>query len=98
MDAFVEPDRWHATVCNFLHLMAYEKNIEGSDRLYPTARLQIIRDLYLVRPLRLATARCCAANSTPCVAPPHSTLALPTASLPPRHVSHCHHRLALRGL
>ena len=41
-----EPERWQATVCNFLHLLAYEKSVEGRERLYPTARLQIVRDLY----------------------------------------------------
>ena len=36
----------YATVCNFLQLMAYEKNVLGVEKLFPTARLQIIRDLH----------------------------------------------------
>ena len=36
---FPEPARWHATVCNFLQLLAYEKTIERVERLSPTARL-----------------------------------------------------------
>ena len=41
-----ERDRWHATVCNLLRLMAWEKSVLGRWRLYPTARLQIVRDLF----------------------------------------------------
>ena len=41
-----EPERWHQTVCNFLKLMAWEKTVEGTARLFPTARLQIVRELY----------------------------------------------------
>ena len=29
-----------------LQLLAYERNVEGVDRLFPTARLQVVRDLY----------------------------------------------------
>jgi hypothetical protein len=51
-----EPDRWHATICNFLLLLAWEKNFEGrTERLFPSARFQIVRDLYLT-PETLARA------------------------------------------
>ena len=42
-----EPERWHATVCNFLQLLAYEKNVLHSHRLFPTARLQVVAELFL---------------------------------------------------
>jgi hypothetical protein len=42
-----EPDRWHATICNFLLMLAWERSVEGrTGRLFPSARFQIVRDLY----------------------------------------------------
>ena len=46
-----EPDRWHMTVNNFMMLLAWEKNVDRAARLFPSARLQIVRDLYFVRRL-----------------------------------------------
>ena len=37
---WIEPDRWHTTVCNFFQLLGWEATMEGRTRLYPTARLQ----------------------------------------------------------
>ena len=41
-----EPARWHATVCNFVRLLAWEKTMLGVGRLFPSARLQIVRELF----------------------------------------------------
>ena len=43
---WIEPDRWHQTVCNFLQLLAWEARMEGRELLYPTARLQLLRDIF----------------------------------------------------
>jgi hypothetical protein len=40
---------------NFVHMMAFEK-LEGATELFPSARLQIVRDLFLVRCLAHAHA------------------------------------------
>jgi hypothetical protein len=42
-----EPDRWVATVCNFLQLLAWEYTVLRPKRLYPTVRFEIVRDLYI---------------------------------------------------
>lgn len=41
-----EPERWYQTVCNFFQLLAWERLMLNPARLYPTARLQIVRDLF----------------------------------------------------
>ena len=43
-DIWPEPERWYATLCNFLLLLAWEKNIEGVESLFPSARLQIVNE------------------------------------------------------
>ena len=42
-----EPDRWHQTIVNFLLQMAWERSIDLHQPLYPTARMQVLRDLFL---------------------------------------------------
>ena len=44
---FIEPDRWNKTVCNFMLLLAYERTYTQTKKLYPTVRLQVLRDLFV---------------------------------------------------
>ena len=44
---FIEPDRWNKTVCNFMLLLAYERTYTQTEKLYPTVRLQVLRDLFV---------------------------------------------------
>jgi hypothetical protein len=86
---WIEPDRWHQTVCNFLELLAYERNIEGTERLFPTARLQIVRDLYFsewqARAVPTASVPQSRLNHASCTAPARPLLrtVTPAASATP---------------
>ncbi len=42
-----EPERWMRTLCNFLKFLAWESIVLNPKRLFPTARLLIVRDLFI---------------------------------------------------
>lgn len=42
-----EPDRWVTTVCNFLQLIAWEYTVLRPEKLHPTVRFDIVRDLFI---------------------------------------------------
>jgi hypothetical protein len=50
-----EKDRWHEAVNAFIQVLAYEK-MNGAEKLYPTVRFQLLRDLY-IRDWRVRTRR-----------------------------------------
>ena len=88
-----EPDRWEESIVNYVMMMAWERNAEGRTRLYPSARFQIMRDLYFVewqeRSQRLGELRsalaCCSSSLAASSRPPSAAHHHGCTDLTPPH-------------